>query len=72
MAKKSGHGGARPGAGRPKADQGRDDITVKLNRALIARARFVAESKRITLAEYLTESLRPVVARDFAEVDKGE
>ena len=63
------HGGRRPGSGRPKGE--RDDITVKLERSIVARARYVADIRGITLAEYLSESLRPVVDRDFAKAAKG-
>lgn len=76
VAKKSSHGGTRPGSGRPKS--ARDDISVKLDRTVVARGRFVAELRGLTLAEYLTEAIRPIVDRDFAresrrseEVDPG-
>ena len=71
MAKKSVRGGARPGAGRPKAEQVRDDMSVKMDRTIVARARFVAELRGITLAEYLTEVVRPIVARDFEQSSKA-
>lgn len=61
-------GRARPGAGRPRS--GRDDVTVKLDRGVAARARYVAELRGLTLAEYLSEAARPVVDRDFAEAAK--
>jgi hypothetical protein len=61
-------GGKRPGAGRPKSE--RDDVTVKMDRGLVARARFVAEIRGVTLAEYLSEAVRPVVDRDFGKAAK--
>jgi hypothetical protein len=64
------HGGQRRGAGRPKSD--RDDVSVKLDRSVAARARFVAELRGVTLAEYLTEAVRPVVERDFARAARAE
>lgn len=64
VARKGQRGGPRPGAGRPKAS-GRDDVTVKLDRSLVARARFVADLRGISLAEYLTDAVRPAVDRDF-------
>lgn len=70
MAKSSGRGGSRPGAGRPKTD--RDDMSVKMDRAIVARARFVAELRGITLAEYLTEAVRPIVEKDFEKASKPE
>jgi len=51
-------------AGRP-ATSTRDDVVVKLDRAIVAKARYVAESKRVPLAEYLSEALRPIVGKDF-------
>ena len=68
MPKKSNHGGNRPGSGRPKSD--RDDVSVKLDRTVVARGRFVAELRGITLAEYLTEAARPIVDRDFARASR--
>lgn len=58
-------GGKRLGAGRPKSE--RDDVTVKMARAVVARARFVADLRGLTLAEYLSEAVRPVVDQDFAK-----
>ena len=64
------HGGKRPGAGRPKSD--RDDMTVKMDRTIVARARFVADLRGQTLTEYLSEAVRPIVDRDFAQAAKTE
>lgn len=69
------HGGLRPGAGRPKTSE-RDDVTVRLDRQVAAQARYVAETRGISLAEYLTDALAPTVAKDFedcsARVRRGE
>jgi hypothetical protein len=65
----SGRGGKRPGAGRPKSS--RDDISVKLDRTVAARARYVADLRGLTLAEYLTEAIRPIVDRDFDRAAGG-
>ncbi len=62
-AKKANHGGQRPGAGRPTS--GRDDVAVKMDRAIVARARYVAEIRGLTLAQYLSEAVRSMVDRDF-------
>lgn len=70
VSRKSAHGGKRPNSGRPKSD--RDDVTVKMDRQIVARARFVAELKGETLAEYLTEAVRPIVDRAFAKASKLE
>ena len=59
------HGGKRTGAGRPKS--GRDDVTVKMDRGVVARARYVAEVRGVTLAAYLSEAVGPVVDRDFGK-----
>jgi hypothetical protein len=53
--------------GRP-ATSDRDDIVVKLDRAVAAQARYIAETRGVPLAEYLTSALRPVVAKDFQKV----
>lgn len=56
--------------GRPPKST-RDDIAVKIDRGLVARARYVADNRKVTLAEYLTEALRGVVQRDFDRAAKG-
>lgn len=71
VAKKTSHGGPRPGAGRPKKSE-RDDVSVKMDRAVISRARFVADGRGIALAEYLSEMIRPIVGKDFERAAKGE
>ena len=69
VAKSTGHGGRRDGAGRPRSE--RRDIAVKMDRALVAKARFVAQCRGLTLAEYVTESLRPTVDKDFAKESRA-
>jgi hypothetical protein len=54
---------ARP-KGRPKSSE-RDDVTVKLDRALANMARMVASAKGMPLVEYLSEAARPVIEKDF-------
>ena len=70
VASKGGRGGQRKGAGRPKS--GRDDIAVKMDRTLVARAHFVARLRGLTLAEYLTEAARPAIDKDFAKESKRQ
>jgi hypothetical protein len=54
-----------------KAEKGkRDDVAVKLDRALAEKAKFVASRKRTTMAEYLSEMVRSSVERDFANAVK--
>jgi hypothetical protein len=61
---------AKRRVGRPRS--GRDDISVKFDRRVAARARFVAENRGLTLAEYLSEIVRPIVERDFEQTLKEE
>lgn len=63
VARKAAHGGKREGAGRPKSE--RDDATAKIDKAILARAHFVARVRGISVAEYLSETLRGPVDRDF-------
>lgn len=55
--------------GRP-AISTRDDVAVKIDRTLVAKARYVAENKRVSLAEYLSGAAQPTVLRDFNLVAK--
>jgi len=43
----------------------RNDASVKIDEAVVRMARLVAEYKEITIAEYLTELIRPLVERDL-------
>lgn len=69
MARKA-HGGKREGAGRPKGE--RDDITVRMDKGVVAKCRYVADVRGISLAEYLSEAMRPVADRDFSRAAKKE
>ena len=61
---------AKKRTGRPKTST-RDDVVARIDRGVIARARYVAETRKIPLAEYLSsEILRPVVLRDFEKTTK--
>ena len=70
VARKNAHGGKRPGAGRPKTSE-RDDATVKMDRLVVARCRYIAEMRGISLAQYLTEGMRPVSDADWARIEKA-
>jgi hypothetical protein len=59
---------ARKKMGRPTSD--RNDVAVKMDRRIVAKARYVAEQREITLAEYLSEIVRPVVDKDFEKATK--
>lgn len=54
------------GRGRPKTE--RDDVTVKLDRAIVGKAKMVATHKGVTLAEMLTEMLRGQVDKSYAQM----
>jgi hypothetical protein len=43
----------------------RNDLAVKIDAEVISEAKMVAASKGISLAEYLSEVLRPIVHRDL-------
>jgi hypothetical protein len=48
----------------------RDDVTVKMDRSLVAKARYVADNKGISLAEYLTGAMLATVMKEFNLVAK--
>lgn len=52
--------------GRPKSST-RDDVVARVDREVVRQARYVADMKRISLAEYISEILKPVVAADYAK-----
>ena len=43
----------------------RNDVNVRLDSEVVSEAKMVAASRNITLAEYLTEILRPIVHQDL-------
>jgi hypothetical protein len=43
----------------------RNDVTVKMDADVVKDAKVVAALKGLSLAEYLTEVVRPVVAEEF-------
>jgi hypothetical protein len=52
--------------GRPAGE--RDDVSVKLDRAVVGKARAVATHEGTTLAEFLTEMVRGQVDRKYAQM----
>lgn len=54
----------------PMARTKRNDRPVKIDAAVVHEAQVVAASKGITLAEYLSEVLRPIVRRDYVRQAK--
>lgn len=53
--------------GRPKSSE-RDDVSVKMDRTLAAKARQVAIRRGITVAEFITEVTRPTIEREYAKL----
>lgn len=51
-------------AGRPMATK-RNDVTVKLDAGVVRKAKAVASLLDLTLAEYLSDLIRPLVDRDL-------
>jgi hypothetical protein len=57
---------ARP-KGRPKTSD-RNDRTARIDATILGWAEWVARAKGVSVAEYLSETLRDRVAKDFARV----
>lgn len=55
--------------GRPKTSE-RDDVTVRLDRGLISKAKVLAADESLSLAEYLSDMLRPSIDRAYAKLVK--
>jgi hypothetical protein len=51
--------------GRPKTSE-REDVSIKFDKSLAAMARLVAASRKVSLAEYLSELARPLIEKDLA------
>jgi hypothetical protein len=45
----------------------RQDLTVKMGSDVVRKAKVVALNRNITLAEYLTERIRPLVDADYEQ-----
>ena len=52
------------GRGRPKKETG-EGTQVRVDSDIVAKAKYLAAGKKMTLGEYLSASLRPVIDRDF-------
>ena len=62
---------ARPKrTGRPPTST-RDDVVVKIDKHVAAKARYVAATRDIPVAEYLTELVCGLVDRDFERATKA-
>jgi hypothetical protein len=53
--------------GRPKRSE-RDDVTVKVDRTLVGKAKLIATHRGISVAELLTEMLLAPVDRAYAQM----
>jgi ATP-dependent Clp protease adapter protein ClpS len=56
----------------PVARKKRTDATVKIDVEVLRKAKVVAAIRDVTLAEYLTEVLRPIVEKDHARAIADE
>jgi hypothetical protein len=55
--------------GRPKGKRTeRDDVSVKLDRAVASKAKILAGDRGITLAELLTEMLGPLIDKAYLQL----
>lgn len=54
--------------GRPKSE--RDDVSIKFDRQLAKLAQLVASDRAMSLAEYLSESLRDQITRDSIKLGR--
>lgn len=48
----------------------RDDVPVRVDASVVRDARLVAAHRDVTLAEYVSDALREIVARDLREVEQ--
>jgi hypothetical protein len=59
------------GRGRPKKEGG-EGTQVRVDSDIVAKAKYLAAGKRLTLGEYLSATLRPVVDREFRKAAPTE
>ena len=66
---------AKRGRGRPKQSE-RDDVSVKIDRTLVGKARLVATHRGVTMAELLSDIIKGPLDRYYVqmirELDKGQ
>lgn len=71
MAKKRAAGAAKPEGpgrvGRPKTSE-RNDRVARVDSTILGWAEMVAKGRGISVAEYLSETLREPVSRDFGDL----
>lgn len=56
-------GGPAMAKRRGRPESGRDDVTVKLDRAVVAKAKLIAAHRGTTVAELLTEAVKGPIDR---------
>lgn len=52
----------------PAKKTDRDDVTVKLDRRLVAISKLIAADRKVPLAQYLSELMKGPVERDYAQL----
>jgi hypothetical protein len=45
----------------------RQDLSIKMDMEVVRKAKVVALSRNITLAQYLSDSVRPIVDKDYVD-----
>jgi hypothetical protein len=58
---------AKKKMGRPKSSE-RQDVSIKFDKILAAKARQVSLSRGVSMAEYLSELARSQIDRDYAKL----
>jgi hypothetical protein len=53
-----------------RSTMARNDLAVKMGADVVKMAKHIAIDRNVTLAEYLTERIRPLVEQDFEEMAK--
>ena len=58
-----------PKMGRPKGKRTeRDDVAVKMDRAVVGKAKMIATHRGISVAELLSDAARPVIDKAYAQM----
>ena len=58
---------AKKRMGRPKSSD-RQDVSIKFDKVLAGRARLISQGRGVSMAEYLSEAVRPIIDRDYAKL----
>jgi hypothetical protein len=57
--------------GRPVSSD-RDDVVIRVDRQVVKRLRYLADSRGVTVAEMASDFLRPIVDREFDKLMSEE